>query len=92
MNLVERVARVICAKSFEDASIYWGDDTIPEAVDRNWKDYVGDAGAALAAIRVPTEAMIVAGHNVRNDPVTDMQTDCGTDEIYTAMIDAALSE
>lgn len=39
------------------------------------------ARIALAAIRVPTEAMIVAGNNPRS-----------TDEIYTAMIDAALRE
>jgi hypothetical protein len=40
----------------------------------------------------PTEAMQLAGHNKRNDPATGLPTSCGTDEIYTAMIDAALSE
>lgn len=42
------------------------------------------ARIAIAAIRVPTDAMMVAGHNVQNAYATD--------EIYTAMIDAALTE
>ena len=45
------------------------------------------ARAAIAAIREPTEAMQVAGHAVRVDI-----PHCGTDEIYTAMIDAALRD
>jgi hypothetical protein len=88
VKVVERVARVICAKSFEDASVYWGDDTIPEAVDRNWKDYVGDARAALAAIRVPTELMMQAGMNVGAFPMCHGEVEVR----YQAMIDAALSE
>lgn len=50
------------------------------------------ARAVLTEIREPTEAMQVAGHNVRNDPTTGQPTACGTDEIYTAMIDAAVAE
>lgn len=49
-----------------------------------------NAGAVLEAMRRPTEAMQLAAHNVRNDPATGLPTSCGTDEIYTAMIDAAL--
>jgi hypothetical protein len=32
-------------------------DTLDKAVDGNWKDYIDQARAALAAIREPSEAM-----------------------------------
>ena len=51
-----------------------------------------EARAAIAAMRVPSEAMQMAGHNRRTHPATGLPTHCGTDEIYTAMIDAALRE
>jgi len=48
---------------------------------------------SLAILPVePTEAMQLAGHNMRSDPHTGMETGCGIDEIYTAMIAACLKE
>lgn len=46
----------------------------------------------LASMRVPSENMRIAGHNVRSDPETGMPTHAGVDEIWTAMIDAMLAE
>jgi hypothetical protein len=57
----------------------------------NWANAVGMARAAFTEMRKPTEAMQLAGHNVRNDPKTGLPTHCGTDEIFTAMIEAALA-
>lgn len=48
--MIERVARAICAKAFEDPAVYWGTDPIPVAVDRLWRDYVDHARAALRAM------------------------------------------
>jgi poly-gamma-glutamate capsule biosynthesis protein CapA/YwtB (metallophosphatase superfamily) len=81
MSLVERVARAMFAANGPDGNRYWGED--PE---QEWLTYVDDARAAIAAIRVPTVAMIVAGHNLRIDP------SYSAEEIYTAMIDAGLAE
>lgn len=92
MILVERVARVICAKSFENSSIYWGDDTIPAAVDRNWKDYVGEARASLAAIRVPTEDMLIAARNWSGMKYGKPIGDDDATGCWQVMIDAALRE
>lgn len=50
------------------------------------------ARAQIEAIREPTEAMQLAGHNKQNDPMTGFPTHCGIDEIYTAMIDATLRD
>lgn len=81
MKLVERVARAICTAGGNDPGRVWG-----ENAEEEWKLYVDEARAAFAEIRIPTEAMQTAGHDVRNDPYS------GTDEIYTAMIDAAIAE
>lgn len=84
---MSEVARAICTAGGNDPGRFWG-----ENAEEEWKLYVDEARGAIAAMREPTEAMQIAGHNVRNDPATGMQTHCGTDEIYTAMIDAALAE
>jgi hypothetical protein len=80
-EMVERFARLLHRQRHGD----------PDASPA-WRRYVADASELIAAMRVPTEAMQLAGHNKRNDPATGLPTSCGTDEIYTAMIDAALSE
>jgi len=74
-EMVERVARVIETKSNYVISQHHA-----KALAR----------AAIATMREPTEAMQVAGHNIRNHPETGLQTFCGVDEIYTVMIEAAL--
>jgi len=74
-QMVEKVARAIAAESDSDC----------------WEVYRREAIAAIAAMRQPTEAMQLSGHNRRIDQETGLTTLCGTDEIYTAMIDAALA-
>lgn len=76
--MVERVARALCRTSTQAEDM--------------WLAYVHPARAALAAMREPTEAMLAAGHDQRSDPKTGLSTLCGIDEIYTAMIDAALKD
>lgn len=78
MKLVERVARVLAAQMAQSEDL--------------WGHFVHIAKYVIEDIREPTIAMMGAGHNMRNDPATGMPTHCGTDEIYTAMIDAALAE
>lgn len=48
--------------------------------------------AILDAIAEPSEAVQLAGHNMRSDPVTGLSTSCGVDEIYRAMIAALRKE
>jgi hypothetical protein len=72
MSLVEKVALDIGELGF--------------LLDFATEDLEDIARIALSAIRVPTVAMIVAGHNLRIDPSYSV------DEIYTAMIDAGLAE
>lgn len=48
--------------------------------------------AVLDAIAEPSEAVQLAGHNMRSDPVTGLSTSCGVDEIYRAMIAALRKE
>jgi len=78
-SMVERVALVLTR-----AKVGFGDATVPVDAAR------GVARTVIAAMRDPTEAMQVAGHAVRIGP-DGMSSLCGTDEIYTAMIDAALT-
>ena len=88
MTMVDRVARAIYGDMPRAMSADGEFENLwPETQDR----YRSLARAAIAAMREPTEAMQLAGHNVRNDPTTGLPVHCGTDEIYTAMIDAALA-
>lgn len=78
-EMVERAALVLTRMSHEFRGA-----TVPVDVCRDL------AVAVIKELRVPNFAMQIAGHNMRNDPATGAPTSCGTDEIYTAMIDAAL--
>lgn len=77
-NMVERVARAICR-----AGICGPRDHIEAEVNRNWRKFVLEARAAIAAMREPTEAMLDAGNSDGHDP--DLH------QTYKNMIDAALS-
>ncbi len=76
-EMVERVARAI----FNNVR---GVSPAPNA----WKDYEGDARAALAAIREPTESMVIAAHLSAKGMNDFEEFRVG----YRAMIDAALAE
>jgi hypothetical protein len=67
MNMVERMACVLAAEMAQSS---------------NWEDFVGQAEAAIAAMREPTEAMIKAGQIGEGD----------SRRVWTRMIDAALDE
>ena len=84
--MVERVARAICAREFEDPRTYSGPKSIPEAVEEEWQRYIETACLVIAAVRDPTGAMVHAGAETGladADIVTDM---------WRAMIEAALKE
>lgn len=87
-EMVERVARAIVQHHMLGGEYVASDGSRHDMPP--WEGWVTHARAVLGALRIPTEAMQVAGHMVRNDPETGLPTVCGTDEIYTAMIDAAL--
>lgn len=76
-EMVERVARVICAQFGERS---------PDFIDKRWHLQIPVARAVLEAIREPTEAMVGAGYDC---PIIDYD---GQDpkEVWQAMIDAAL--
>ena len=92
ITMVERVARALAvADGMHPEAASNDDDEIPA-----WTLYVDGARAAIEAMREPTETMVVSA----NDATTlgdegvhritiDMQ---GANEVWAAMIDAALKE
>lgn len=81
-NLIDRLAKLIDPEAFG----------LPAHVPSDGSDYLSDRDEArdkvrviLAAIRVPTEAMMTAGN-------AHTGYDGGEDRIWTAMIDLALKE
>ena len=74
-SMVERVARALAVNMF-------GRDS-----EEGWRQLEGAARAAIAAMREPTEAMLVAG----DDWLTN--ADCRTEAsaVWRAMLDSALS-
>ena len=96
-EMVERVARAICAADGKDPDADWrdvGPVMLMVAVEHpeNWHHYVKQAKSAITAMREPTEAMVGAS---RDMPGTfdggffDAPEDCVAD-IWRAMIDAAM--
>ena len=55
-------------------------------VDKTWHYWIDDAGAAIAAMRTPTEGMLKAAASR-----ADMQPR-GATEVWQAMVDDALAE
>lgn len=89
-GMVERVARVLSERRGTNPDAPWLGSGPP-----GWTVYADDARAAIAAMREPTEGMLIAGRcaakvasaKVRPAPPT-------RDELaasFTAMIDAALN-
>ena len=86
-EIIERVARAICASLDED----------PDAADtpyeiRGWRLHQSTARAAIAAMREPTEAMIGAGGDIIWTRVNNDQNGINAHaiEAWCAMIDEAL--
>jgi hypothetical protein len=96
-RLIERVARLLCRQdAFRNNGAIGSRAQLDNHVDHLWPTFRGEALGAilvmLTAIREPSETMQLAGHNQRNDPATGLSTNCGTDQIYTSMIDALIRE
>ena len=83
MNMVERVARALAARMVAADNV-------------SWEHCVDDARAAIAAMRVPTETMTeagcVAGYEQSAGIKVSRPFTLKVNPIYSAMIDAALSE
>jgi hypothetical protein len=72
---LERVARTLCRRAGNPENVQFEGRPM-------WQSYLPDAHAVLVAIREPSEAMMEAAAKGEGRSVAD---------IYTAMIDAALS-
>ena len=84
MDMVERVARAICLAHAIDSGYSRG--CAEASVDVEWKAWVVEARAAIAAMREPTEEMVDAGWQTSDDVVW-----MALKEAWPAMIDAALT-
>lgn len=81
MTMVERVGRGMARYNWPHAS--------PADIDEMWDAWEGDARAAIAAMREPTEAMVDTGRDVGPDRPYGAHETRAT---WSAMIDTALSE
>jgi hypothetical protein len=100
-EMVERVARALCADALADMPPILDYSTADFAaakaavVDERWVEFTHESRIAIEAMREPTEAMIRAGGNkVSGTPGYFLPDDYVEEatEIYQAMIDAALEE
>jgi hypothetical protein len=73
--LLERIARVLAGQKLS-ANANGGARSSGQAVDRTWRDHLGDAAAVLNALREPDAQML----------------DVGDGEAWTRMVRAALGE
>ena len=55
MNMIERMARAICAER-------WEKPECGKVVDELWEDYIGEARAVLRVIKNPTPEMLNSAH------------------------------
>ena len=88
MGMVERVARALSVADGMHPDACSNDEDETPA----WKLYVGMARAAIEGMRIPTEAMIAAGH--ARDPLgCDVEhAESVYPVVWDAMLDAALRE
>jgi hypothetical protein len=80
--LLNRVARAICRAFY--ASIY-PEGPLDDLVERNWRECIPEARAAIQAMREPTLEMVEAGQ-------IKFCTKEQTRRLWAAMIDEALKE
>lgn len=80
-EMVERVARAICKARFSNGGNA-DDDGWDDAPEKFKDEYLAEARAVIEAMREPTNAMMLAAHQLEH-PVFD--------DIWETMIDAALS-
>lgn len=78
MDMIEKVARAICATIEPDFSDV-------AHIDATWDEYIPEARAAIEAMREPTEDMIQAYCAIWEDALPDDAW-----RAFTAMIDTAM--
>lgn len=91
MEMVERVARALCAHDELDWDAQ-ADPMTSGSGDDNQAAYLSAARAAIAAMREPTDAMVAAGLDGA-DGCTDgwtVRAACIAEHVWGDMIDAAL--
>lgn len=89
MDMIERVARAICAKEYEDPNELT--NSYPDGpMYPVWKDFEWCAKAAIQALREPTEAMVEAFDTDVDAWISEKIED--PMHLYKVMIDAALKE
>ena len=96
-TMVERVARAILRRRLGHFLV---GAELDRCVDQTWHYWVDDAGAALAAARVPTEGMQMAMvtayaaslTGVTKNPADRLVNSRDTDAAWKAGVDSALAE
>ena len=88
-NMIEKVARAICWKNGMDPDLTLGGD----GQNFLWMEYEGQAGAAIAAMRTPTDEMKSEGDCYMPALMNDGLMKAGYDvvgEVWQAMVGKAL--
>jgi|TARA_E500000318_G_scaffold110969_1_gene127909 hypothetical protein len=80
MNMVERIARAICAARYERHEF-------GRVVDELWVDHLREARAVLVALEHPTDCMIRYGKNASS---AGSLFEC--EDIFVSMIQSAQDE
>ncbi|BCA57706.1 hypothetical protein [Sphingomonas sp. HMP6] len=94
-TMIERIARHLCKAEFYDPDDVVGTASDDGTDDNNpalyWIEWSADAKVILQLLREPTEAMKTAGVTAPHY-LEDQSSRRGCGNIYSAMIDAALTE
>lgn len=92
MTMIERVARALMEADGKKPAVCAGVCTY----SRDWREYADDARTAIAAMREPTEGMVMAAEPTMQDFGWACREQVGPfptqADIFTRMIDAALEE
>lgn len=95
-EMIERVAKVIASEAVEQNRMLELDDNglgFYDSYDNKMYDCVSMARKSLAALRVPTDEMLAAGHKALIDGATSsLELPQVRAAVFAAMIDAALAE
>lgn len=96
-EMIERAARAICREGALRTGFRLDELELDSYVDQWWFRNVGEARAAIETLRVPTDAMCLAGQRASADPTGSMSETWGVapyllKAAFPAMIDAILKE
>jgi hypothetical protein len=85
MTPMERAARALCELAGNPPGATLDGKPL-------WQDYLPEVRAVLQAIREPSEGMIISGIAERHEQPVPEAWSLATENIFRAMIDAALAE